>query len=92
MGDIKHVKIIVSGRVQGVAYRYYSRAAAIESGIAGFAVNKPDGTVYLEAEGKPAAVEKFIEWCRNGPPGARVDNIKVAEGEPQHFKAFSIED
>jgi acylphosphatase len=68
--------------VQGVWFRGSARDRARELGIAGFARNLVDGRVEIEAQGEPSRVEAFIAWCREGPPGARVDDVAVSERPP----------
>ena len=67
----------VSGRVQGVWYRGSMQDEAERLGVAGWARNRPDGTVEAEVEGAPEAVEAVIAWARRGPRGARVDDVAV---------------
>ena len=69
--------IIVSGRVQGVAFRHYTREAAYRLGVKGWIKNLFNGEVELVAEGPQQAVEKMIEWCKEGPRSAIVENIEV---------------
>jgi acylphosphatase len=62
---------VVSGFVQGVSFRWYTSRRAHTSGVQGWVRNQPDGTVEAVFEGERAAVEQMIEWCRDGPRGAR---------------------
>ena len=87
---MKHIKLHIKGRVQGVAYRAHTRRKARELGLHGFVENRPDGSVYAEIEGPAALVEEMVEWCRNGPPLARVDSIEMEEGEPIALPHFEI--
>ena len=75
--DTVRVRVVVTGRVQGVWYRDSCRREARANGVAGFARNRSDGAVEAEFEGPPAAVERVVEWCRHGPPRARVDDVEV---------------
>ena len=85
--------IVVSGRVQGVLYRSGARQKARELGITGWAHNLIDGRVELMAEGEKEKVEQFAEWCRQGPPLAKVDGVEVAnEKYKGEFKGFDIRD
>lgn len=74
-------RIVVSGRVQGVLYRRTAQQKATELGITGWAHNTIDGRVEIECEGFGENIEKFIEWCTQGPPLAKVENIEVEYGE-----------
>ncbi len=82
---------IVSGRVQGVSFRYYTRQNARQLDLAGWVYNRPDGTVEVMAEGERDALEKLHRWLHNGPPAATVDTVHTewSEGEGQ-FQTFEI--
>lgn len=88
---IKHFNAKIYGRVQGVFFRYSAKIKAEELGIKGLARNEPDGSVCIEAEGKDEDLEKFIEWCRNGPNMARVDKVEVEEGSVKRYNGFDVE-
>ncbi len=69
---MKTIQIKVSGKVQGVGFRYYTQKKAHEFNIKGFVQNMPDGSVYIEAEGEDLDVDTFADWCAQGPQWARV--------------------
>jgi len=71
--------VIVSGRVQGVFFRAETRQAARRIGVSGWVRNLPDGTVEAVFEGTRAQVDAMLDWCRQGPPTARVDDLQVQE-------------
>ncbi len=71
----KSVMITVYGRVQGVGFRFYTQKKALELNLHGFVRNKPDGTVYIQAEGNSKDVDEFVDWCTHGPEWARVDRL-----------------
>jgi acylphosphatase len=75
--DTVHRRCLVSGRVQGVFYRASAAARARELGVTGYARNLPDGRVEVLACGTSAAVAAFIEWLQQGPPAARVADVRV---------------
>ena len=83
-------RAVVSGRVQGVWYRDGARREADRLGVAGRAVNQSDGTVLLEAEGAPAAVDAFLAWAAEGPARARVDSVTVDVVEPTGQAGFTV--
>lgn len=89
----QHIRahVIVYGRVQGVYFRYETQNAAIQRDVSGWVRNLPDGTVEALFEGDEANVRSLLEWCRKGPPVARVDKLDVtwlsAEGD---FHSFEI--
>ena len=77
------VHLLVSGHVQGVAFRASTADAARRLGLRGWVRNLPDGRVEAEAEGERAALEGLVAWCRRGPPAARVDEVEVSWREPR---------
>ena len=72
----KAVLIKVTGRVQGVGFRYYTQKKALELSLDGFVRNKSDGSVYIEAEGDAKNIDEFVDWCNHGPEWARVDKLE----------------
>ncbi len=86
----KHYKLLISGKVQGVGYRFSCMETAYRLNIAGFVRNKRDGRVYVEAEGTEEALAEFIAWCRKGPMWARVTDVSVEDGEVIGYDAFQI--
>lgn len=88
---IRRVKILVSGRVQGVYFRLFTQNKAKHFSIKGSVRNLPDGRVEIVAEAPNAVLEKFIKWCHKGPITARVDRIEIAELERgEELTAFEI--
>ncbi len=84
-------RIIVTGLVQGVYYRADTQREAARMGLTGWVRNRRDGSVEIVAEGKKGDIEKLVQWCRLGPPGAVVDNVEVEWSEPAGgFDKFSI--
>jgi len=83
MVALVRVHLLVSGRVQGVCFRQSTADTARRLGLRGWVRNLPDGRVEAEAEGDRAAAEALVEWCRRGPPAARVDDLEVRWGEPR---------
>jgi acylphosphatase len=88
---LKRVRVIVSGRVQGVWYRASTCDRAAELGVNGYVRNLPNGDVEFIAEGEEDRVNELIEWARRGPEGARVDKVE-AERLPgdRDFNDFRI--
>jgi len=75
-------RFVVSGRVQGVGYRFFARDAAAREGIHGWVRNQPDGSVEVHAEGEADAILRFERALRQGPRGARVDDVLVEPAPP----------
>ena len=76
----------VTGRVQGVGFRFYTERCAWREGLHGWVRNASDGSVEAEVEGDAEAVARFELALRAGPPGSRVDDLEVAERTP-HLRA-----
>ncbi len=84
-------RYVISGRVQGVGFRFFTQEAAAREGIQGWVRNAPDGRVEIEAEGDAEALDRFEHRVRHGPPGARVDRVDVIDGPASHHNTgFSI--
>ena len=72
----------ISGRVQGVGFRWFTQNAAARENIHGWVKNLPDGRVEAEAEGEADALARFEQALRHGPPGARVDHLDIEHTTP----------
>jgi acylphosphatase len=90
VAGIARRRIVVDGRVQGVWFRASAEREAARLGIAGSAVNRHDGSVELVAEGDAGAVERFVDWARQGPPRAVVTRVEVNEEEPTGERGFHV--
>jgi acylphosphatase len=86
----KHYNIKIYGRVRGVFFRAGAKHEADKLGIVGFAKNESDGTVYIEAEGEEINLDKFVNWCREGPDLAKVEKAEVTEEPLKNFKEFEM--
>jgi len=82
--------VYVSGRVQGVFFRYRTSELAGRLGVGGWVRNLPDGRVEAVFEGEKEKVEEMLEFCRRGPPGARVEGVEVEWEEPRGEEGFRI--
>lgn len=84
------VHLLISGIVQGVNFRYYTRETARRLKLTGWVKNLPDGKVEAVAEGDEKAIDEFIEWCKHGPPSAKVEHVEIKKvkytGEFSDFK------
>jgi acylphosphatase len=83
-------RVVASGRVQGVWFRESCREQAVALGVAGWVRNRADGTVEAVFEGPPAAVERLVAWCREGPSRARVDAVETSEASPVGDTGFRV--
>jgi acylphosphatase len=83
-----HVNITIKGRVQGVGFRFSAVRMARSLGINGYIKNCPDGSVFIEAEGKKKHLDKFISWCYTGPTHAWVDDVIVDKSNFKNFNGF----
>jgi acylphosphatase len=72
-------RYVITGRVQGVGFRYFTQHLASREGVDGWVRNRPDGSVEAAAVGEAEAIERFERRLRQGPPGARVDRIDTAD-------------
>lgn len=80
---MKAITGTVSGRVQGVGFRYSTLREALRLGLTGWVANRPDGTVAFRAQGEPADVDLFIEFLHRGPRSARVDSVIARDVAPE---------
>ncbi len=84
-------RFLVSGRVQGVGFRYFALDAARRDGLHGYVTNHADGTVEVRAEGEAEAVERLERALRSGPSRSRVEQVRVDEIEPSSLnEGFEI--
>jgi acylphosphatase len=84
----KHV--VVHGRVQGVFFRDTTRRMAESRGVAGWVRNTPEGLVEAVFEGDADAVESLVRFANEGPRGASVERVEVAEEQPEGLTGFEV--
>ena len=85
------VHLKVCGRVQGVYFRASTVEQARRLGVLGWVMNCADSSVEVVAEGEIEQLEKLINWCRNGPPGAHVKEVRAQwEASKEEFQSFYI--
>jgi len=88
---VERLEVRVAGRVQGVAFRWYTVQQAVAIGVTGSVRNLPDGSVLIVAEGEREALERLLDWARSGPPHALVDHTEVRWGTAQgEFSDFTV--
>lgn len=84
-------RLMISGRVQAVGFRWFAQDVAMREGVTGWVRNLPDGRVEAYVEGEAESVERVERALRRGPPGARVEHVDVQIDEPTGAYAnFSI--
>jgi acylphosphatase len=82
----------IHGRVQGVSFRYFTRTQAQQLGITGWVRNLPDGTtVETLAFGSREALDQFLDWLHQGPPGAKVVRVDTEWDNPQNTTQNSVQ-
>ena len=83
-------RVVVHGLVQGVFFRDTVRRHAQSRGVAGWVRNNPDGTVEAVFEGEPEAVERLVSFVHEGPSGAVVQRVDVADEADEGLSGFSV--
>lgn len=83
-------ELVVSGVVQGVGFRHYTREQAELLGVHGTVRNLADGRVKIHVEGEDELIRKFIEWCHSGPPTATVSKLEYSPSKVGGFSTFDI--
>lgn len=88
----KKIKVLVSGHVQGVGFRYSTKQLADSIGVAGIVRNETDGSVYIEAVGPEEKMEQFIQAIRQSPsPSAHINHVVVEEDPSiEDYANFSV--
>jgi acylphosphatase len=89
-GQIIQIHAWISGRVQGVGYRFSTADQADRLGIKGWVRNLPDGRVEAVFEGETNLINQMIQWCYQGPRAAKVKEVKLERGIVEGFKSFEI--
>jgi acylphosphatase len=74
---IKNFKILVSGRVQGVGYRNFTKKSAEDLGLSGWVRNLDDGRVEVLVTGEENQIERFLEQLKRGPLMAKVTDLRT---------------
>ncbi len=84
------VHVLITGRVQGVGYRYHTQRLAVQLGLSGWVRNLPNGQVEAVFEGEQEAIHRIITWCHQGPPTATVDEVVATPEAPEGITGFQI--
>ena len=77
----------ITGRVQGVGFRYSMQHEAARLGVHGWVRNRRDGSVEALVQGSAEAITAITDWARRGPPGARVENVRVSNADAEEARA-----
>ena len=89
-GEIKNLRVTVSGKVQGVFFRASVKKVADTLGVHGWVRNENNGSVSLEAEGVEEMVYKLIDYCHHGPDTAVVEKVSITLGVIVGYDSFDI--
>ena len=87
---MKTIRLTIKGKVQGVFYRATAKDIADKFGVRGWVRNLHGRNVEITATATEEILSKFIEWCKQGPPKAKVDEVFIEELNHQEFKDFRI--
>jgi acylphosphatase len=87
---MKTVRMIITGRVQGVFFRASAKDMADRYGVQGWVKNLPDRNVEIAATASEKTLQQFIEWCKQGPPRAIINNVIIEEVGLEEFIGFRI--
>jgi acylphosphatase len=91
MASEVRARVVISGRVQGVFFRLETKRAAEKYGVLGWVKNQRDGTVAALFEGSKKNVDSILEWCKQGPPLAKVQSVDVEWGDyKSEFNGFEV--
>jgi len=90
MSAQKRISLLITGKVQGVGYRYSVKLKAESMAIRGYVRNQLDGSVFVTVQGENTAVENFVKWCYKGPSAALVRGVEKMPGSIEDFSEFKI--
>ena len=87
---MKTIRLTIKGKVQGVFYRATAKDVADQLGIKGWVRNLPDNNVEVTATASEESLQKFIAWCKQGPPKAKVEDVIIEDIGLEVFNGFRI--
>jgi acylphosphatase len=90
MSEVVRRRVVVHGHVQGVFFRDTTRREAARRGVAGWVANRADGAVEAVFEGPAADVDALVGFAHEGPRGADVSRVDVAEEAPEGLSGFDV--
>ncbi|MEO1133058.1 MAG: acylphosphatase [Cyanobacteria bacterium J06639_1] len=88
--EIHRVRVSISGRVQGVGYRFHTQQMARSLGVTGWVRNLPDGRVEAVFEASSDRLERAVQWCHRGSPAAEVSQVETQTETPEGLRGFEI--
>ena len=86
------LRVFISGKVQGVGYRYSTVQKAQELGLRGWVRNRLDGRVEAIFSGTEPLITQMLQWCDQGPRSAKVTDVSVEKLEPQIYQGFEVKE
>lgn len=88
---MRTLKLLISGRVQGVFFRASTQKLALQLGVTGIVRNLDDGRVEVIAQAEEEVLQALIDWCRQGPPSAKVERVELIElNFGENFDDFNV--
>lgn len=87
---MKRVHLWISGNVQGVGFRASTRRRAKNNNVTGWVKNLEDGRVEAVFEGEEDNVAEVMDWAREGPAIASVEDLELEEEEPKYLEIFEV--
>ncbi|MBD2529056.1 acylphosphatase [Nostoc flagelliforme FACHB-838] len=90
LSNIIRARVLISGRVQGVGYRYATVDTARQLGLTGWVRNLPESRVEAVFEGAREVVDDMVRWCHSGPPDAVVKDVVVEYEVPEGLRGFEV--
>ncbi|HET6766298.1 MAG TPA: acylphosphatase [Chitinophagaceae bacterium] len=87
---MKTIQLLIKGKVQGVFFRATAKDIADDLGVKGWVRNLPDRNVEIRATATEETLQKYIDWCKQGPPKAKVENVSIEELVLEEFNNFKI--
>ena len=87
----ERLHVCIAGRVQGVGFRFATQRQALRLGLSGWVRNRADGCVEAEFEGARQELQQMLEWCRQGPMFASVNQVDAQwESGPSRYEGFHV--
>jgi len=87
----KSIRVLITGRVQGVGFRAWTQEKAEALDLSGWVINRPDGDVEAVFCGPAESVDQMLERCREGPPVASVQEVRILGDAPEETGPFRVE-